>query len=412
MIAVGEKIFAFLVVITMQTIYMKLANSNLNLFLSASCIVLLLILILAKKKLKVEKRFLYQILLLDVVFLCIPLGQILTNDELNLSATFLIVVLYTVYFPLCALWFYGNKGSVKRFAVNFSDVMYVITAITLVLYVVGQWLNLISPTGSVVSTWNGSTPDTYFYLLFTPQSISYNGFKQGRFSGMFAEPSLCAFMMCIALMIELFLEKKKISFFRIFILLVAMYVTVSMKGYMITLSILCLFVVTYKFKSSLVNKIKFLLSGVIVVVCGIGLVMLYQYKVVRNPNSVAARISKLTSSFSAFWNNPLTGNGFKSDAIGVTGGDTSVFSQVLQQGGLFFIGWYFYPYYAILIRLLKKRWFKCFWCIIIYLALIFVSTVTYTVFSVTVIAILWVLLYSGDWKNGLNYEEDKTWNER
>lgn len=99
----------------------------------------------------------------------------------------------------------------------------------------------------------------------------------------------------------------------------------------------------------------------------------------------------LQNAMSSFLDSPIFGNGFKSDTVGVTTGDTSVITQVLQQGGVLFALWYFVPIVVAIQHFIIDKNINFASAILLYVLMLFVTTMTYTGLSVVVVAIFLVI---------------------
>jgi hypothetical protein len=207
-----ERGFAALTVVTMQTVYMKFQSSQISLSLSILLVMVVFMLVCKYGIRNVNQNLLFWLCASDTIFLLIPLCHMffLPSYSINYSALMLITVLFTVFFTLCVLYFSNGEGVIRTFFDNVADTVVAITLISVFLYFIGQTLHIIHPTNSVTITWGGIREiDSYFYLLFTPQGLPYHSFQNGRFTGIFAEAPMNAFMLCLALVVTLLISKKK-----------------------------------------------------------------------------------------------------------------------------------------------------------------------------------------------------------
>ncbi|EME8176023.1 hypothetical protein MCH45_002539, partial [Enterococcus faecium] len=85
---------------------------------------------------------------------------------------------------------------------------------------------------------------------------------------------------------------------------------------------------------------------------------------------------------------PLFGYGFKAEKAGILTGHTSVFSQVIQDGGLAFLLFYTIPFISFIRYSLKKKHFDNVFFVLCYLLLIFNTVITYTTISIAILAFL------------------------
>lgn len=402
-----EKSFAFLLVITMQTVYMKLYNSNLDLLLSV-LLVFVGLLMIYKSKIHINPRlFLWlgvSILLFIFLLIC---HIVFENSNINYSATFLIAVSCIVLFTICIVYFSGGIKVVNRFFINIANAICFVTYITLFLYVFGQVLHIIKPTSTnVLISWGGvKTTTTYFYLLFTAQGSAYHSFSNGRFTGIYVEAPMCAFMLCVALIITLYVNQSKLNIFRTAIIGFGIYVTASTTGYIVALLALGGYIFLQKPKSKKLKLLKYVFCLAALSVIIYLIINIYQNKLVADVRSVAVRSSNMSEAIANFSKSPLYGYGFKSDTSGVTSGNTSVFSQVVQDGGILFLCWYFVPMVMSFIKFIKKKCWKWMFAEILYFILLYVTSVTYTSFSIAMVAVFLALAgmrFNGTIKNKSN----------
>lgn len=390
-----EKVFAVLLVITMQTVYMKLYNGIWDLILNGLLILVGLLLVVKNGKLYIPLVLMKRMFMSVMLFLLIPVFHIifLQHIGVNYSAMLLISVLCTVLFFICVLYFNNNAGRIKVFMDNLSDAVFGITLLSLILYFVGQVFHLIPPTNTVKLSW-GSVFETnsYFNLLFTPQAHgAYHSFKNGRFSGIYTEPPMCAFMLCISLINTLFVSERKVTLLRIIVICVAIYVTVSTTGYIIALLAVGFYVFLQKPKPLLLRTVKVIVSGLAAATLAYIVISLYQRKMVTDIQSVAIRSNNFESAIRYFMSSPIFGYGFKSDTLGITGGDTSVLSQVLQHGGILFALWYFLPIIKAFLRFIYNKEWKYAAATTLYGVMIYVTIITYTGLSIAFVAVFFTI---------------------
>lgn len=389
-----ERGFAALTVVTMQTVYMKFQPGQVSLILSVLLVMVVFMLVCKYGIHNVNQNLLFWVCANDAIFLLIPLCHMLflPSDSINYSALMLITALFTVFFTLCVLYFSNGEGVIRAFFDNVADTVVAITLISVCLYFVGQTLHIIHPTNSVTITWGGTREiDSYFYLLFTPQGEPYHSFQSGRFTGVFAEAPMNAFMLCLTLIVTLLISKKKINLFRIALLVLSIYVVASATGYIVAASTIGCYILLQRPKSKKIRLLKAFLSSVIGLFLLYTVYAIYRQKVATDVGSVGVRNMNLQNAMGSFLDSPIFGNGFKSDTIGITTGDTSVITQVLQQGGILFALWYFVPVVVTVLHFILDKNINFVSAILLYVLMLFVTTMTYTGLSVVVVAIFLVI---------------------
>jgi hypothetical protein len=386
--------FAVLIVVTMQTVYMKIQTAQISLILSALLIVFVSLLVYKSGVCCINKNLLYLLFGSDFLFLLIPVLQLifLPRGAINYSALVLITVLFTVFFTLCVLYLGNGRNAIRNFFDNIADTVVVITIISVCLFVVGQTLHWVRPTNSVTIAWGGIRKvDSYFFLLFNPQGDPYHAFHNGRFTGIFAEAPMNAFMLCFALIITVFVSKRKISLLRVVLLILAIWVTVSTTGYIVAIITIGCYIIMQRPKSPKARKLKLVFSIIAGLILVYVIYILYQQKISADVVSVQVRNNNLQNALEVFWRSPIFGIGFKADAIGLSTGDTSVVTQVLQQGGILLGLWYFVPIVVAVFCFIRDRNVNCILATIVYAVMLYVTTITYTGLSVAVVAVFLVV---------------------
>ena len=387
------KLFACLLVLTMQTVYVKLSGAPWDIVLNFLLLCTGLVLV-CDSNIIISKYTLYIICISIALFMLIPLCHMffLNGTSVNYSALILITMMCTVLFTICVI--YISSVGIKRFLDEIADVIVFFTTTSLFLYFVGQVFHIIKPTNVVSFEWGGrQTTNSYFYLLFTPQAqTAYHSFKNGRFTGIFTEAPMCAFVLCAALIIILFVSDRTVCLSSVVILCIGIYATVSTTGYIVALLSLGAYVFMLKPASKQMQYARILLSSILFVVLLYVVFSLYQEKTHADVGSVSIRSNNYENAILNFYASPIYGLGFKSDAIGVTGGNTSVYSSVLQQGGLLFACWYFTPMLLSILKAIRIGVWRYAIALTLYAVLMYATVVTYTGFSIAIVAVCWVAL--------------------
>ena len=391
-------LFAFLLIITMQTVYVKIYNTSWDVVLNAFLVLVSMVLVARDGRLIVEPLTAKVICVQAVIFTLIPVLQLLFLGSVNFQALFLVSALCIVLFSVCVI--YIREIGIRFFLDDLASLIYVVTVISFVLYLFGQVLHIIHPSGSITIEWGGARViDNYYFLLFVPQGESYHAFVNGRYSGIYTEPPMCAYMICVALIIMLFISEKKIKYGRIVLLCVAVFFTVSTTGWIVCTLCIGFHLLFLKPKTKLCSSIRMVFIPILIIAAIYTVISLYQRKQVSDVGSVSVRNDNFVSAIDNFFDSPLFGLGFKSDAIGVTQGNTSVISNVLQQGGFLFFVWYFLPIIcSFILFVLRKKW-RYVIATGLYMMLLYATVVTYTAFSIAMIAVFTVVLINENYES-------------
>lgn len=384
-------LFAFLLIITMQTVYVKLYNTPWELIANATLIVVAIILVAGEGRLYVDSMTIKVICVQAIIFTLIPVLQMLFLKSVNLPAMLMISALCIVLFSVVVI--YIRKLGIKSFLDNLAYLIYLITVLSFPIYIFGQVLHVIRPSGSVVIEWGGVYAiDNYYFLLFVPQGASYHEFVAGRFCGIFAEAPMCAYMISVALIIMLFISDKKVRYSRIVFLCLAVIFTASTTGWIVCVLCIGFHFVFARTKTKLFSATRLILMPAMFVTAITIVFSLFHRKHLADVGSVSVRNDNFANAIRDFIDSPLFGLGFKSDTIGVTQGNTSVISNVIQQGGILFFVWYFAPIFLAVTILIANRKWKYLVAVGLYGMLLYATVVTYTAFSISLIAVFWVVV--------------------
>lgn len=382
-----RKLFSLLLVLTMQTCYVKMTSFPLSLLLNGCLMLTCFGCLLVERNAPIPRSLLGWTGAWWLLFLSIPACHLifLPKAAVNYSAMLLITVMCTVLFALCVC--YVSITGVGRMLDDLSDAITLITSITLLLYFAGQVFNVIRPTGTVTISWGGTrTVKTYFYLLFVAQGAPYHEFAHGRFTGIFTEAPMCAFMCCTALIIILLISKRRVNWFRVAILLVGVYSTASAMGYIAAIAFIAVYFCLKVAKKRHMRGARILLIASVISVVAIVVLMMYGDKMATDTVSISTRSANFSGAIADFIDSPIYGHGFKSDTLGVTGGNTSVYSNLIQQGGALFLIWYMMPFLLCIFRFIgEKRW-RYLAAMALYLMLMYAAVVTYTALSIAVVS--------------------------
>jgi hypothetical protein len=244
----------------------------------------------------------------------------------------------------------------------FVTVLAIISAITLVLWVLGPVTSLVTPNIRVESTWAAvdGMPDGlngYFYLLFETQAFHILGLKIIRNSGMFVEAPMYAFVLDIALLVELFVRDGKPRSWAIGTLLATILSTFSTMGYLVAILGVALWLrlrMQEKDRSNHHSNGKVI--AVVLAIAAISIALLVR-KLLSDTGSI--RLDDFVAGFNSWLESPIVGHGLSSDQalrdhmsdfrLDSTGFSNSLF-QVLAFGGVLLL----LPYLASFVGLWKS----------------------------------------------------------
>ncbi len=294
---------------------------------------------------------------------------------------------YSAYFrffllPMCVylLYFAVDRGS-NGVLQAFSNVVFILAAISLVLYVLGPLLGIISPTGRYAFHWAyDRSCNTYFNLLYEAQNYGYSIFT--RNCGIFAEAPMYNIVLCVALSYELFLSKKT-SLLKLVVLSVTVVSTLTTTG---LICILLMGLLKYILDISeergiTVGKVVLPVAVVLVIIVTLSLLEMKAGSTI-GLNSTSIRSDHLSACLKVFFNHPFFGVGFNNEdavlafsqyKVGISVG----LAYLLATGGIFLTLPYIVISVNIVMATLAKKDYGYLAFFITYLILFFLTAITY-----------------------------------
>lgn len=309
-----EYLLVFLFILEFNTPYL-IFTSVYRVILFFSLIALSLLVLLSGKMFRGK----------DLFGICIYwMGSVLPLLMVPKEAFVNYLARYMILLPLLWLFLSARKrmGSSAYHSVFFkySNLVVLLAAVSLVMWLVCSVLQLVSPTNVFPSYWTigGELKfiPTYYGIYFETQTVSLFGIENmWRNSGIFQEGPMYNMILCIALSIECFIRPVK-SKYKIVILVLTIISTMTTTGQII----LMLFMVYYSYKK--ISKYKFLLILIApVILCsayvGAGYVIEDKQESRAGANSVDIRTNSILLSIEAGMERPLLGAGLMSTKVKV-----------------------------------------------------------------------------------------------
>ncbi|MBR3316768.1 MAG: hypothetical protein IKG21_02950 [Atopobiaceae bacterium] len=303
----------------------------------------------------------------------------------------------TILYLMGVVWVVLNReGHVQLLLDAVVNVIYVLAALSLILWVLGPLWEFVPANINMTYSWapgdgTGTKITGYYYFLFFTQSDVIMGRAIARNSGVFVESPLYGFVLLIALLTEVFLVRRRVRKRVVIVLLAAILSTFSITAYLIV-AMICAYPlsswlrdVLRKIRGDRVKMAVFVLVsvgllGAFVVVVG---------KKITSP-SWAIRMDDYVAGFRAWQKSPLLGNGLKSDQailnqmagfrINNTGMSNTIM-QVLAFGGIVLFASYALGLVGFFLR--KKP--KLTYFGVVYAVMWAVTVVTYLPISMAVL---------------------------
>lgn len=295
-------------------------------------------------------------------------------------------------FAMCFLYFSTKKtGEEKsRFFLYLSDIIVVFSAVSLVLYLFGTLLSVISQTSSVRVWWaeEERVISHYFHLLYEAQDIELFGFKFMRNCSIFPEAPAFAAFIAVSFAAELFI-RKKISLYRISVLVLSAVTSFSAKAVLLVCAALLLKFLLWDKKGA-----KFYLIKGTAVAISLGFAVFVLVEKAKS-HSFFIRLDDFSACLEAFKSSVLFGVGYCNDSAVIThfeyayranDGLSMGLAVLLAQGGL----WLFLFYVVSAVRAVltscraERKGILCF--ALIFFGMLFITNAPFSMLTVFTIS--------------------------
>lgn len=196
-----------------------------------------------------------------------------------------------------------------------SSVVQVIAVVSLFIYVFGTLLDVL-PSQTTSYYWGGNrTCVSYFDIYFEAQQSYYIIDGMVRNCGCFTEAPMYSFVLCIALMVELFLREESRRG-RVILLMATILTTLTMGGILVGgCMLLYKWIISYK---EVEDALKVFFKGLTQFLLGLGVVFMAAWMVSAKSSyglgvatSYGLRMDDLNACLTALWEKPLAGWGYR-----------------------------------------------------------------------------------------------------
>lgn len=271
------------------------------------------------------------------------------------------IKIYYVFFPLflTLIFSYSNdEGGGYELLNKFSNIVIVLTAISLFFWLFGSILGIISSSALIPNSWASDRfITTYYGLYFETQELEATAGTMSiiRNSGIFNEAPMHNMILCVSLSIELFVCRN-LRFKRIIIIVIAIFTTISTTG-------LIFLFVTFFIKGyfSLSSKLKLqmiLLLPLLLLVSLIAISNVLENKKELSDGSYNSRSKDIVKCIEVGMENPIFGSGImhkhdSSERFNY-GYSNSLFG-VFAHGGIYFLLLYLASFFFIPIWVYLKE---------------------------------------------------------
>lgn len=276
------------------------------------------------------------------------------------------IKLFWIILPLFVLYFLSLRridfGQITSFLLKYSNIVIVISLISLVYWTLGSSMEIIQPTTVVPNSWGRAGGDirfipTYDFIYFETQDTSFMGYQTVRNSGIFNEGPMYNMILCIALSMELFLRPHK-SVWRIIVLMVTTATTFTTTGFLF-LGLVSVWIV-FKFFSQKARILLFAVLPLLVIgMMNFSETILEDKESSSAESSVRARTIDILTCIDVGMENPILGQGLFTKKARENEGGTYGFSNSLftlfADGGLYTVFLYVAALVLIPLRYLRTR---------------------------------------------------------
>lgn len=260
----------------------------------------------------------------------------------------LVVIVLMFYYKVCC-----NKSGIPSILFKYSNLISIIATISLVIWLLGQIMGIIKPTGYIVTIWSHTgdpiSVRSFYGIQFWPQTITtFAGFEGvfPRNSAFFSETPMAAFQFVLAFMIESLLKQRK-NLKKMILLLCAIVSTFSTTAYLIAIIVLTVLYITGKPKLKLIEIVRIISIPTLAIFAYLVAYSILMEKMGNRSGTI--RVDDFVVGFNAWKDAPIFGHGYENNDIlkqymqswrSVNSGFSNALMQILAQGGVFL----FLPY--------------------------------------------------------------------
>lgn len=358
-------------------------------------LVLLSILILDKNFAKTNKISKYNLLFIIYLFL---VSMLLLLNSSGFSSTIIIVLDFVLFMPLC-LYYLSilEKNEIISLCKKYINIVFIISFISLFFYLLGPVLKIIKPLNVIKVVWGRpyTLMDNYYYLFFDSNQFIFwlTNSPIPRNMGMFGEAPMYAFIILLALIFNnlIFYKQTKIKLYKIFVLILTMFSTISVTGICLMFFILFYnFIIWFKDASIKIKKVILLLSLIIFIASlPLGINILSKK---FDSSSANHRNMDLINGFNVFLEEPILGKGINhvrdfenNPEKGY--GYSNIIIPILTDGGLILSIIYLMPIFIFVFYISKN--IKYVFLILVYVGILFTTAVQYRILLLFFILILY-----------------------
>lgn len=261
--------------------------------------------------LSTQGEFPRKIFLLFLLYYGIMIPFILYNKNIH-SISFLELIRLTVLPPTLSFIFLERIQNNKliNFMDKFVNIAFILSLLSLLLW--GLSLLGKSSTGITTIDWGSikQVPSLYNLQFFPQDKVMFLGTSVVRNTGMFAEAPMYSFVLSMALIIHLFLNKNtKITDKKSIVIILTLFSTTSTTG-LLTI-VMSIFLIIFSRSSKYIKIFLILLVPILLII----LDLILKSKTENMSGSVSLRVDDIHAGIQAWRLKPFIGNGFENSRI-------------------------------------------------------------------------------------------------
>ncbi len=275
--------------------------------------------------------------------------------------------------------FLESPEEINRFLGRFVNIVIVIAAISLVFFLLGSCLHWIRPTGIIEFQWDQQhRANSYYGIYFEPQVIAFLGYKGFRNCAFFTEAPMFAFIVTMALALEVLLLQRRTA--PSLILGITIISTFSTTAYVSLFLIIAALYIRHRNDTRLLQHTKYVIMPLLLLMVIYLIILVFNDK--TSTGSYNVRSDHLQASFRAFTDYFPFGTGFGNSAAirayceydqGLSVGIPYYFAI----GGIFAVLALLLPSLWCLYKAALARDVSLAACLIIFLFVFFVTNIVY-----------------------------------
>lgn len=370
-----EYLIALSIILNTRSIYLHISQNSNNIF---TLIVLLILTIgcfgclfccssLKTARIDISMAYiLFFILYLGAYILFRPTDLI---ADLFYLSSFCLLILF--YFSCGA---YSKIGTVPTILIRYKNLVYILSAYSIVMWLLCVRWQVIQPSGTLYSTWANNTINNFYWIYFQTQAQ--------RNTSIFTEAPMSSLHFSVALMIELFLTKN-FSKIKVVVLTIAIFTTSSVTGAVLVCLSFAAKYFLYRPKRKVFRQIKPVVLGIGVIVAG-----LYCFDIITErlaTRSGIVRVNDIINCFLLWSEYPIFGIGGGDIADEILSGSSNSLGRLFAERGLYVGILYIISFLIAIKAALKNRDYNLLFFIMLFFYLFFLTIIQYTYLTMIIL---------------------------